>query len=315
MCLSVYNLDEKYLLQNRQALKEILLKNTRFGQKEYFKGRKENEILERNEFKEIKFLKELQGKVYEQLGTSGSGNHFVEFGIAEFSDNNDFKIPEGSYLAVLSHSGSRNFGSSIAKHYTAVAKSKCNLPKGAVNLAWLDLNSEEGIEYWKAMNLAGDYAKANHHIIHTKISGALGENPIVRVENHHNFAWKEKLENGREVIVHRKGATPASKDVYGIIPGSMASPGFIVRGKGNPGSLNSASHGAGRVLSRSKAKEKFTPKLLRETLKRAGVELMGGGLDEAPMAYKNIHAVMEQQKNLVDIVGVFHPKIVRMSGD
>lgn len=218
-------------------------------------------------------------------------------------------------MAVLSHSGSRNFGANIAQHYTSIAKSICKLPKGAVNLAWLDLDTEEGYEYWNAMTLAGDYAKANHQIIHQKISAALGENPVLTIENHHNFAWKEKLEDGTEVVVHRKGATPAHINIYGVIPGSMTLPAFIIKGKGNRQSVCSASHGAGRQLSRSKAKQQFSEKMLHGVLNKAGVELIGGGTDEAPMAYKDIHRVMEYQKDLVEIVGKFHPKIVRMSKD
>ena len=122
------------------------------------------------------------------------------------------------------------------------------------------------------MNLSGDYAAANHQIIHQKISKALSEKPAIRVENHHNFAWKEKLEDGTSVIVHRKGATPAIKGVLGVFPGSMISPGFIIKGKGNWPSINSASHGAGRLLSRSKAKERFSKKILSDALNKAGVE-------------------------------------------
>ena len=315
MCLSVYDLPPAFIGNNRNNLKSILKENTKFDVDE-FPGKKEHEILDRKEFKEIRLLKELKNKAYSQLGTSGSGNHFVEFGIADIpKENNEFGIPEGEYIAVLSHSGSRNFGASIAKHYTRIAKNKCKLPKGAQNLAWLTLTEEEGIEYWHAMNIAGDYARANHQIIHEKLAKALGEKPILKIENHHNFAWKEKLEDGTEVIVHRKGATPAIKGVFGVIPGSMISPGFIIKGKGNPMSINSASHGAGRLLSRSRAKQRFSQKSLREDLNKAGVELIGGGLDEAPGAYKDIHTVMKYQEELVEIIGVFNPKIVRMSGN
>jgi tRNA-splicing ligase RtcB len=315
MCLSVYNLDPSLINQKRNELKDILVSNTRFGQKDHFVGKKEHEIMDRREFKQIKFLKGLKDKAYEQLGTSGSGNHFVEFGIAELPEENDLKAQGGRFLAVLSHSGSRNFGANIAQHYTRIAKISCRLPKGAINLAWLDLDSEEGWEYWQAMSLAGDYARANHQIIHKKISEALGEKAMLVVENHHNFAWKEVLDDGTKAVVHRKGATPAMQNTYGVIPGSMTLPGFIVKGKGNPFSINSASHGAGRQMSRSRAKQQFSVKDLLEELDKAGVELIGGGTDEAPMAYKDIHKVMEQQKELVDIVGTFYPKIVRMSGD
>lgn len=123
------------------------------------------------------------------------------------------------------------------------------------------------------------------------------------------------MADGKEVIVHRKGATPAGKGVLGIIPGSMTAHGFIVRGKGDDASINSASHGAGRVMSRSKAKAALTEKEVKQHLQKHGVELIGGGLDEAPMVYKDINTVMAHQKDLVEVVGTFLPKIVRMAGD
>jgi tRNA-splicing ligase RtcB len=206
-------------------------------------------------------------------------------------------------------------GANIAGHYTKVAMDLCKLPQEAKHLAWLDLNTEAGQEYWLAMNLAGDYASACHHQIHERMAIGLRETPLAMIENHHNFAWKEKDAQGNEVIVHRKGATPAGKGVLGIIPGSMATPGFIVRGKGLAASINSASHGAGRLMSRTKAKETISPVSVNQFLKDAGVELIGSGLDEAPMAYKNIHQVMESQKELVEVLGSFTPKIVRMCGD
>jgi tRNA-splicing ligase RtcB (3'-phosphate/5'-hydroxy nucleic acid ligase) len=237
----------------------------------------------------------------------------VEFGVTRILDEkNELGVAPGEYLAVLSHSGSRNLGATIAKFYTNLAMEKCPLPKDAKHLAWLGLDTQEGQEYWLAMNLAGDYASACHHHIHARLGKALGEQPLTMVENHHNFAWKEKLADGREVIVHRKGATPAGKGVLGVIPGSMVHEGFIVRGKGNPLSINSASHGAGRVMSRTKAKNSITQHELKMMLKEHQVELIGGGLDEAPIAYKNIHEVMAAQKDLVEVIGTFLPKIVRM---
>jgi tRNA-splicing ligase RtcB len=196
-----------------------------------------------------------------------------------------------------------------------LAKKTCFLPSVAVSLAWLDLSTEAGQEYWIAMNVAGDYSSANHEQIHTRIAKALGEDPLFKVENHHNFAWRERLGDGTEVIVHRKGATPAGDGVLGIIPGSMTQPGFIVKGKGTSDSLNSASHGAGRLMSRSAAKNCITNKMVRQALQTAGVELIGGGLDEAPMVYKDIHSVMAGQHELVEVLGEFTPKIVRMCGD
>ena len=155
----------------------------------------------------------------------------------------------------------------------------------------MDLGSDLGQEYWIAMNLAGDYASACHEIIHTKMEKALGATVLAKVENHHNFAWKETY-NGEEVIVHRKGATPAAKGVMGIIPGSMTAPGFLVRGKGEENAINSASHGAGRQMSRTQAIKTITKNEMQAILKDHGVTLIGAGKDEAPMAYKDIHQVL-----------------------
>lgn len=312
MCLTIYDLPVSQLKNKSYELKNQLKEHTRFG-KNSFSDPMDDPIFQREEFKTISFVRRLKDKAYSQIGSSGSGNHFVEFGEVSIEDeHNEWNLPTGKYVGILSHSGSRGLGATIAQHYTRIAMNKCLLPREAKSLAWLSLDSEEGMEYWLAMNLAGDYASACHHHIHRRISRSLGIEALATVENHHNFAWREQLSDGREAIIHRKGATPAAKGVLGIIPGSMATPGFIVRGKGKVESLNSASHGAGRAMSRRRAKESFTNKEMKQYIKKMGVELIGGGLDENPKAYKDIHKVMQSQSDLVDIVGVFQPKIVRM---
>jgi len=314
MCLSVYDIPVSYLTNNRSVLKQLLIDNTRFGHAEFAKP-VDDAVMERKEFNETEFLRSLKSLAYSQLGTSGSGNHFVEFGIIEFKTKDpEFNLPPGRYFGLLSHSGSRRMGALIAQHYTALAMEICKLPKEARHLAWFSLNSAEGQEYWQAMELAGAYSSANHHQIHRRFSKSLNEKAIFMVENHHNFAWKEKLINGKEVIIHRKGATPAAKNIIGMIPGSMTLPGFLVRGKGNDDSMNSASHGAGRLLSRKKAIITLLKRDMKKELDKYGVSLIGGGLDEAPMAYKDIHQVMKYQEDLVEIIASFQPKIVRMDG-
>jgi tRNA-splicing ligase RtcB len=121
------------------------------------------------------------------------------------------------------------------------------------------------------------------------------------------------LDDGREAIVHRKGATPAHAGEPGIIPGSMTTPGYLVQGCGVSESLHSASHGAGRAMSRQKAKESFTLSALKKMLNGAGVQLIGGSVEEAPPAYKDIEQVMDFQKELVTVQGKFMPRIVRMN--
>ena len=312
MSLSVFDLPASFLKGKDHQLQNILKEHTKFGMKETHAVKVDHEIFTRSVFGEIPLLRSLLGKAYQQLGTSGGGNHFVEFGIVTLNAARpEWELSAGDYLAVLSHSGSRGLGANIAKYYTDLAAKECRLPKAVQHLAWLDLDSQPGQEYWLAMNLAGDYAQACHDDIHRRISKALGHRIAFNIGNHHNFAWKEMVD-GHERIVHRKGATPAAKDELGIIPGSMTAPGYIVSGKGNALSLNSASHGAGRLLSRAKCKATFTPSEVKKTLSEHGVTLIGGNVDEAPMAYKNIKTVMALQAELVDVLGVFIPKIVRM---
>jgi tRNA-splicing ligase RtcB len=317
MALSVYNIPEFFYYENEVTFKQALLAHTKFGAGHGFHGqyKSDHSVLEQKEFQNHAFIKNLKDKAWSQLGSSGGGNHFVEFGILSFEEDDVvLNISKGNYVALLTHSGSRGFGATVAGHYTKLAKETCKLPEIARNLAYLDLNSELGQEYWIAMNLAGDYASACHEIIHEKITKALGATVLAKVENHHNFAWKERYKN-EEVIVHRKGATPAGKGVMGIIPGSMTAPGFLVRGKGEMQAINSASHGAGRQMSRTKAEQTITKSAMKSILKDHNVTLIGAGLDEAPMAYKDIHQVMAAQTELVDIIAKFTPKMVRMADD
>jgi len=317
MALSVFDIPEKHFFDHRSTYKRELIAHTVFGAGNGFKGkdRAYSNVLDRKEFDMNKLLRGLKDKAFAQLGSSGGGNHFVEWGIIDFDEKDEaLGIEKGRYLALLTHSGSRGLGATLAGHYTRIAKEQCKLPPYAANLAYLDMDSEAGQEYWLAMNLAGDYASACHEVIHRKLSKAIGATVLAKVENHHNFAWKEML-NGEEVIVHRKGATPAGKGVMGIIPGSMTAPGFLVRGKGDTSSINSASHGAGRQMSRTQAIKNISKAELRAILQEVGVSLIGGGLDEAPMAYKNIHQVMASQQELVDVVAKFSPKMVRMADD
>ncbi len=317
MALSVFDLPVSYLEDHSDKLKDILMQKTRFGAGHGYliHERVDHEVLENSLFETHDFIRVLKDKAWTQLGSSGGGNHFVEFGVMEFTKADEvLGVEKGKYVALLTHSGSRGLGATIAAHYTKLAKELCKLPYEAQNLAYLDLDKAEGQEYWLAMNLAGEYASACHQVIHDKIKIALGAELLAKVENHHNFAWKEQF-NGEEVIVHRKGATPASKDVMGIIPGSMATPGFLVRGKGEESAINSASHGAGRLMSRTQAIKTLSSTDLRAMLEDNGITLLGAGMDEAPMAYKDIHTVMAAQADLVDVVATFLPKNVRMADD
>ena len=301
--------DSKLLERFRSALEN----GTVFGTGKAWKRRQQHEVMDQD-WTVSRITREVKDKAWAQLGTSGSGNHFVEFGLLTV-DGNDLDVPPGEYVALLSHSGSRGAGHAVCSTYSNIARAKLDKRHDHFGrLAWLDLDSEAGQEYWNAMNLMGDYAAANHSVIHRNVSKLLGSQILGGVENHHNFAWKE-THGGREVIVHRKGATPAGKGVLGVIPGSMAAPAYVVRGKGQPESLDSASHGAGRVMSRTKAKEMFRFKAVRNDLAAKGITVLSAGSDEVPGVYKNIDEVLAAQSDLVDKVAQFDPKIVKMCGD
>jgi tRNA-splicing ligase RtcB len=299
----------------RERLRDSLLKGTYFGEGLRDAPLSKHPLLQDARFDRLEKFCRTRGtreRAAKQFGSSGSGNHFVEFGelnLAEAAEG----IPAGRWLALLSHSGSRALGFRTANFFTKLAEKMINLPDGYKDLAWLSMDTEEGQAYWEAMELAGDFSAANHRVIHDTVIGLAGLTPVSAISNHHNYAWKE-THGGKELFVHRKGATPAAPGVLGIIPGSMATPGFLVRGKGGADSLLSASHGAGRRMSRRDAVKSITPEQRDLALSVGKVELLGGGLDEAPGAYKDIRSVMAAQSDLVDILAEFHPRIVRMAG-
>ena len=315
MKMTVLDVPVDHLDRKQDRLTRAIEEETRFGVGANFKSRRQHEVLDAD-WSCSPITQQNKDKAWSQLGTSGSGNHFVEFGI--FTSSGEIHgLGAGKYLALLSHSGSRGTGAAVCDHYSKLAAKKHqDLPRELQRLAWLNLTEADGQEYWAAMELMGRYAAANHAIIHRHIAKNLGADVLLDLENHHNFAWKEThLIDGKpeEVVVHRKGATPAGKGVLGIIPGSMASPGFVVRGKGNPESLHSASHGAGRVMSRTKANQTFNWKEVNQFLRERGVTLISAGLDEVPMVYKDIHTVMSAQSDLVEVLGQFDPKLVKMA--
>ncbi|MEQ8844485.1 MAG: RtcB family protein [Phycisphaerales bacterium] len=342
----------------RDRLAKAIEQETRFGVGAKFGGKgdrtplREHPVMD-EDWSVSKITQHNKDKAWSQLGTSGSGNHFVEFGVLTIGQpgadlyadtapdvpqgdpakpkgrareaDRSFDLPPGKYLALLSHSGSRGTGAAVCDHYSKLAMQlRPDMDKQMKHLAWLDLDSEPGQEYWAAMNLMGEYAAANHACIHRHIAKHLGARVIAGVENHHNFAWKEThlvtLADGsqarREVVVHRKGATPAGEGVLGIIPGSMANPGYVVRGIGGESavrSLASASHGAGRVMSRTQAKKTFRWNHVKDDLQRAGVTLLSAGIDENPRVYKDIRQVMRRQHDLVEPIARFDPRLVKMA--
>lgn len=311
MKMSVYAVPPDLLKRHEDDLAQALESETRFGVGAAFARPKEHPVMHEDwSFSPV--TRKMKDTAWAQLGTSGSGNHFVEWGILDLHADKG-PLTGGRYLALLSHSGSRGSGGEVAKYYSTLSrKEHPELSKELGHLAWLDLDSDPGREYWAAMELMGRYSAANHALIHSSIGGKLGLRAAWSVENHHNFAWIEE-HAGTRLVVHRKGATPAGGGIFGVIPGTMVDPAFVVEGLGNPRSFNSAAHGAGRLMSRKEATRRCQRKDLEYTLVQNRVRLLSGGLDEAPMAYKNIHDVMAWQSDLVRVIGTFQPRIVKMS--
>jgi tRNA-splicing ligase RtcB len=317
MRLSLYEVSPHLLGQKKGMFENALLEETAFGIGAQWKGsdRRDHEVLDDSAWDATPLLRSLKDNAMRQLGTSGTGNHFVEWGTFRLYEPLH-RLQPGEYLALLSHSGSRSVGFKIADRYSKLAMEKhSGLDKTVRHLAWLSLDSEEGQEYWLSMELAGRFASANHAIIHRCVAKAVGLKEALVIENHHNFAWTEKLPDGRNVIVHRKGATPAGAGVLGVIPGSMGDAGYLVRGRGVSASLESASHGAGRLMSRKAALNSISRASRDEYLRERGVTLLGGGMDESPQAYKPIDSVIAAQHDLVDVIGKFMPRIVRMADE
>jgi tRNA-splicing ligase RtcB len=317
MRMTIYACSSHHFDQKRERFRTALEAGTLFGAGKRWEQNRDHAVMEDPLWREHPIARRFRDIAWNQLGSSGSGNHFAEFGMLTLEQplvTPDFTVDTGRYIALLTHSGSRRLGQEIANYYTDIAMEKrSGLPKEYLHLAWLDMEEEAGAAYWAAMNLAGRYASANHAVIHEHISAALRLPVVGTIENHHNFAWREQVD-GQELIVHRKGATPAGRGVLGVIPGSMSDPGYVVRGRGDAASLNSAAHGAGRRMSRNQAQQKLDWETVHARLKTNQVELLSAGLDEAPMAYKNIHDVMAAQSGLIEIVASFQPRLVKMDG-
>jgi tRNA-splicing ligase RtcB len=266
----------------------------------------------------------LQVKARQQLGTVGSGNHYVDV----FAD-------EAGALWVGVHFGSRGFGHTVASNFLALgqgAKWGERVPETEV---LLPLNQSLGHDYWALMELAGRYAYAGREWVARKVVSILNGRELELVHNHHNFAWKEQ-HDGEELVVVRKGATPAFPGQMGFIGGSMGDDAVIVRGAASSDpvvaevqrrALFSTVHGAGRVMSRTAAAGKrhrktgrvlsegrVTPDMMQAWIAEKGVVLRGGGLDESPHVYRRLPEVLAAQGPTIEVLHTLRPLIVVMAG-
>jgi len=263
-------------------------------------------------------------KARQQLGTVGSGNHYVDV----FADEKD-------RLWVGVHFGSRGFGHTVASSFLALSQGKAWGERAPEVEVLLPLDAPLGHDYWHLMSLAGRYAYAGREWVARKVASILGGAELELVHNHHNFAWKERHE-GEELVVVRKGATPAFPGQRGFIGGSMGDDAVIVKGAESIDptvtglqreALFSTVHGAGRIMSRTQAAGKrhrrtgriitpgrVSPEMMTEWVNRKGVVLRGGGLDESPHAYRRLTTVLEAQGPTIEVLHVLRPLIVAMAG-
>jgi len=266
----------------------------------------------------------LRSKARAQLGTVGSGNHYVDV----FAD-------ETGTIWVGVHFGSRGFGHTVASGFLALSQNAKWGQRVPEREALLGLDTPIGQDYWALMSLAGEYAYAGREWVARKVVSLLDAEEAELVHNHHNFAWREE-HDGREVVVVRKGATPAFPGQKGFIGGSMGDDAVIVQGAFGAGTpieelqrdaLFSTVHGAGRVMSRTQAAGKknwrtgkilkpglVSPRMMEDWVREKGVILRGGGLDESPHAYRRLPAVLEAQGGTIEVLHTLRPLIVVMAG-
>ena len=316
MTLTVLDLSPRDFLRHREEISRQMRSVASFGVGSGFKGRelRDHAVMDDPLWEEIPILRHLKPKAQQQLGSSGGGNHFFDALIGEVIAPAEWMtLPVGAqFVAIMTHSGSRGAGNQLAQYYQKVAAAETRalargIPRG---YEWLSLDSPGGKEYWQVMQLMGCYARANHHLIHDLFLKKSKLQQLLRWENHHNFAF---LEDG--LVVHRKGATPAEKGRIGIIPGSSGTASYLVEGLGNPDSLNSSSHGAGRPRSRTASRQQHNPRLFQQHMQEKDILAFGVEPDETYLAYKDIEHVMAlQEGSLVRSVARLFPSVVIMGG-
>lgn len=242
-------------------------------------------------------------KAQAQLGTVGSGNHYV-----------DLMRDEEGFVWIGVHFGSRGLGHSSATKYLKAAGGKdgMNVPPAVV-----DEDSEIGRRYIAAMELAGRYSYAGREWVVERVRKIIGGNVTEMVHNHHNYAWREK-HNGKDLWVVRKGATPAFPGQKGFVGGSMGDDAVILEGVDSEeakASLYSTVHGAGRLFGRKEAKRRFTREEMDRWLQERGVVLVGADLDESPMAYRRLPDVLKEHAGSVKVLHTLRPFAVAMAGE
>ncbi|KXK31037.1 MAG: RNA-splicing ligase RtcB [Candidatus Hinthialibacteria bacterium OLB16] len=317
------NLHLKDIRKDLHRILDEIQKQVAFGLGRTSNKRIDHELFDDESWKEVKPLKGLYDLARSQLGTVGSGNHYVDI----------LQDVASGEIWVAVHFGSRGFGHKTATGFLNLAAGRAfdaKPPGESMDQppALFSVRSQLGQDYLRAMSLAGRYAYAGRDAVIQQVLDLLGADDTFSVHNHHNYAWKEE-HNGQEVYVVRKGATPCFPGQLGFIGGSMADISVVVRGKDSAESalaLYSTVHGAGRIMSRTQAAGKMNWKkkrriggsITREQMLRAridGVELRGAGTDESPFVYRKLEDVLDAHKATLDILHVLKPVGVVMAGE
>jgi len=304
MYMSILDISVDDFLTLRSSLAEDLKSVTYFGVGSQPDKPLNHPVMESELWKRAPVISGLKDKAWIQLGSSGGGNHFANLMLLD-SD-------AGTEVVLLTHSGSRGTGHNLATHYTALANEYTrSVFRGMEkDYSWLSMETELGQEYLDAMELMGEYALANHQLIHENFSKRSGVRVSQTFWNRHNYAWVTP----EGTLVHRKGATPAHAGEIGIIPGTSGTNSYFVKGLGNPDSLYSSSHGAGRNFSRAQAKREFDANHFNSWMTAQSILHYGIDTDETYQAYKNIESVMQAQTDLVEVLGKLSPQVVIMGG-
>ena len=328
MMVTILKIAPGQFMEDRESLFEALDSVMSFGN-EGFNTPLSHPIMDDPLWKELPHLFSRTELAIRQLGTSGGGNHFGNLMIGEVLREVEWLPlkPGDSFVALMTHSGSRRVGYDMARYYHSLATRYTQRVARGVpeDYSWLDINSRDGREYLSVMHLMGRYARANHALIHSRFLKESGLSPLevggakvdvpgfpsfTTLEVVHNFAWVEG-----DCVIHRKGATPAHKGKPVIIPGSSGSPSYLGEGLGNPKSLSSCSHGAGRPFSRTEAKDNHDPKFVKEWMDEHDILHKGIAPDETVMAYKDIEEVIRVQAGTLMVpVAKMYPKVTLMGG-
>lgn len=315
MHLTIFAEPPELLMARRPALFADLQAVTVFGAQTRRARPADHAVLDDPRWGLTRQLRNLRATAKAQLGTSGAGNHFAELVVGERLAEAGATLPDlpARFCGLLTHSGSRGVGYAVAQHYTRLAQQEIGKRAKVPRLyEWLELDGEAGQEYWQAMELCGAFARACHEVIHDAFVRRAGLTPQAVVQHAHNFAWREG-----DLVIHRKGATPAGAGELGVIPGSMATPSYLVEGLGAEAALASASHGAGRRGSRADARNTISLRAAQQLLAKRDVLVAGLSVEEAPQAYKEIERVLDLQvaAGLIRPIARMRPVAVVMAGE